>query len=134
MSRAHVSLTCNLVVAYIFCVRSARDPVSESFAALGDPTRRKIVETLVVDGPATVRDLTAGLPVSRQAVTKHLEILERAGLTRTRREGRERITELAPEPFETARRWFASYDRFWGDALEKLRENVEGEESTDEKR
>jgi len=75
------------------------------FAALGDETRLQLVQRLVARGPLSIARLTQGSNVTRQAVTKHLRVLARAGLARGSRQGRESRWELAPLHIEEARRF-----------------------------
>ena len=91
------------------------------FAALGDPTRRWIVERLSADGPQTATQLAAELPISRQAVSKHLGSLADAGLVDAVRAGRETRYELQPEPLETAAEWASAVGARWDARLDKLR-------------
>src|SRR5260370_7788454 len=72
------------------------------FAALGDPTRLRVVARLCVDGPLSITRLSEGAEVTRQAITKHLHVLANAGLVRDHRHGRERIWELEPSRLEMA--------------------------------
>jgi DNA-binding transcriptional ArsR family regulator len=95
------------------------------FAALGDEMRLKLVARLSTGGPGSIARLAAGLPVSRQAVTKHLEVLSAAGLARSTRRGRERIWELAPDRLADAHAYLDRISRQWDDALERLRRYVE---------
>ena len=94
------------------------------FAALGDPTRRWIVERLSADGPQTATQLAAELPISRQAVAKHLGSLADAGLVDSVRAGRETRYELQPEPLETAAEWASAVGARWDERLERLRDAV----------
>jgi DNA-binding transcriptional ArsR family regulator len=102
---------------------SANAPV---FAALGDPTRLALVARLCSGGPLSIARLTEGAGVTRQAVTKHLQVLEGAGLVRGRRTGRESLWALEPRRLEAARRYLEVISRRWDDALERLRASVEG--------
>ena len=77
---------------------------SSLFAALGNPTRLALVRRLSVEGALSVTALTAGTRISRQAVTKHLGVLDRAGLVESERHGRERLWALAPGQIDQARR------------------------------
>lgn len=107
-------------------VRPDRDRGSAPvFAALGDRTRLKVVARLGAGGPMSIRRLTEGTRVTRQAVTKHLHVLARAGLVRHRRRGRERIWALEPQPLEEARLWLDAISRQWDEGLERLRRHVE---------
>jgi len=95
------------------------------FAALGDPTRLRIVVRLCDDGPASIVRLTDGTRVSRQAITKHLRALESAGIVRSGRAGRERIWELQANRLAEIRRRLDQISAHWDEALERLRSMVE---------
>ena len=96
------------------------------FAALGDETRLRLVARLCADGPLPIARLSAGSPVTRQAVTKHLHALAAAGLVRRRGAGRRgRVWELEPRRLEEAREWLDRISRQWDDALARLRAFVE---------
>lgn len=95
------------------------------FAALGDPTRLRLVGRLCVDGPLSIARLSEGAGVSRQAITKHLRALGGAGLVRDTRHGRERIWELAPQRLETARRYLDQVSADWDAAIGRLKAFVE---------
>ncbi len=95
--------------------------VDAVFAALADPTRRRIVEQLAPGrGTATATGLAAGLPITRQAVAKHLDLLGSAGLVARRREGRETRYRLTPEPLGGAAEWIAAVGAEWDDRLGRL--------------
>jgi DNA-binding transcriptional ArsR family regulator len=89
------------------------------FDALGDPRRREVVQ-LLARGPATPTELARGLPISRQAVTKHLVILERAGLVSGSRQGREVRYRFDPAPLTEVLSWMARTGRAWDERLERL--------------
>ncbi|HET9595161.1 MAG TPA: metalloregulator ArsR/SmtB family transcription factor [Anaeromyxobacteraceae bacterium] len=95
------------------------------FAALGDPTRLALVGRLCEAGPASTSRLAQGAAVTRQAVTKHLEVLAGAGLVRDARVGRERVWELRAARVADARRALDDISRRWDDALDRLRAYVE---------
>lgn len=95
------------------------------FAALGDPRRLVLLARLSADGPLSISGLSRGSEVSRQAITKHLEILVEAGLVRDERRGRERLFELEPSSLERARRDLDAISARWDDAIDRLREHVE---------
>ena len=97
----------------------------ELFAALADPTRRYLVETLASRGGASATALAAELPISRQAVAKHLAALGGAGLVEGRRQGRETLYELQPRRLDEAAEWIAAVGAEWDDRLERLRRLVE---------
>jgi DNA-binding transcriptional ArsR family regulator len=95
------------------------------FAALGDETRLALVARLSSDGPLSITRLTAETAVSRQAVTKHLNVLATAGLVSDVRHGRERIWELEPKQMEAARSYLEHVSKRWDDALDRLKKFVE---------
>jgi DNA-binding transcriptional ArsR family regulator len=97
----------------------------EVFAALGDPTRRHLVEALATRGSASATALAAELPISRQAVAKHLAALGGAGLVRSHRSGRETLYELQPEPLAEAADWMAQVGAEWDDRLARLQRLLE---------
>jgi DNA-binding transcriptional ArsR family regulator len=89
------------------------------FAALADPTRCRVVERLGV-APATAGEIAAKLPVSRQAVVKHLAVLEAAGLAEGTREGRRVVYRLTPGEFASAARWMGDVGAAWDRRLAAL--------------
>jgi DNA-binding transcriptional ArsR family regulator len=95
------------------------------FAALGDETRLRVVARLCEEGPLSITRLTEGGEVSRQAVTKHLQVLAQAGLVTSAREGRESVWQLEPDRLTEARRLLELISREWDDTLERLRAFVE---------
>lgn len=101
-------------------VAAASRDASDVFLALADPTRRKMIEQLSVLGPVTITQLTEVFPISRQAVTKHLDTLYDAGLVETERRGRERIVTFRPEPLHEAIDWVAAIEARWDRRLSAL--------------
>lgn len=97
------------------------------FAALGDVTRLDLVERLSDGRPRSIVQLTGGSGLSRQGVTKHLRVLERAGLVGCEKVGRERRFVLRPEPLAVARSYLDRVGREWDEALGRLRAFVESE-------
>ena len=97
------------------------------FAALGDPTRLRIVMRLCTEGPQSIVQLTEGSQVTRQAVTKHLQVLAAAGVVRDVKAGRERRWQLQPQRLEEARRTLDEIGRQWDVALGKLKAFVESD-------
>lgn len=95
------------------------------FAALGDETRLRVVTRLCEEGPLSISRLTEGSDVSRQAVTKHLQVLEDAGLVQGARDGRENVWTLRPKRLSEAQRLLDVISREWDDTLERLRVFVE---------
>ncbi|MGA3486394.1 ArsR/SmtB family transcription factor [Micromonosporaceae bacterium DT55] len=99
----------------------ATDPVSMVFAALADPTRRAILSRLA-EGDATVNELAQPFPVSLQAISKHLKVLERAGLITRTRDAQWRRCRLDPEPLREVAQWVEQYRRFWENRYDRLDE------------
>ena len=95
------------------------------FAALGDPTRLRLVAALCAGGALSIAQLTAGTAITRQAVTKHLEVLADAGLVRDVRQGRERLWELEPSRIDEARDALDAIAQQWDQALQRLKTFVE---------
>jgi DNA-binding transcriptional ArsR family regulator len=95
------------------------------FAALGDSTRLSLVARLGAEPAQSIAQLTVRSDMTRQAVTKHLRVLEDAGIVRSVRHGRESRFELAPEPLHRARQWLDSISAQWDEALERLKILVE---------
>jgi DNA-binding transcriptional ArsR family regulator len=98
--------------------------VTDVFGALGDPTRRHIVESLA-RGEASATQLAADLPVTRQAVSKHLTALREAGLVESRRQGRETLYRVNAEPLDAAAAWIVRVGGEWDARLARLRTLVE---------
>ncbi len=91
------------------------------FAALADPTRRAIVAALAASGPATATDLATGLPITRQAIAKHLALLAGAGLVRAEPGERRRVRyRLQPAPMQVAQQFLAALARDWDSPLGAL--------------
>jgi DNA-binding transcriptional ArsR family regulator len=109
--------------------RSAPPPHVRSparlFAALGDETRLRLVSRLCDDGPTSITGLAEGFGITRQAITKHLRVMERAGLLCTRRSGRESVWRVSPHRLRDARYYLEQISRQWDEALGRLRVLVE---------
>jgi DNA-binding transcriptional ArsR family regulator len=95
------------------------------FAALGDETRLRLLARLSSGGPGSIARLSEKARVSRQAITKHLEVLSEAGLVRGDRRGRERIWRLEPQRLAEAHAYLDRLSRQWDVALDRLRRLVE---------
>jgi DNA-binding transcriptional ArsR family regulator len=95
------------------------------FDALGDPNRLRIVVRLCDVGPCSTSQLTQAIPVTRQAASKHLTLLESAGLVSSARRGRERVWTVQTEPLAHASDYLAQLSRRWDAAVERLRAFVE---------
>jgi DNA-binding transcriptional ArsR family regulator len=105
--------------------RAKRETDALLFAALGDRTRLWLVARLCDDGPMSIIQLTAGSRITRQAITKHLRVMEQAGLVRSARRGRESVWRLERRRLARAQRHLAMISRQWDDALSRLRAFVE---------
>jgi DNA-binding transcriptional ArsR family regulator len=97
----------------------ATDQLTETFAALADPTRRAILGRLA-EGEATVNELAEPFPISVQAVSKHLKVLERAGLITRGRSAQLRPSRLEGAPLKEAVDWLATYRPFWEGSFDRL--------------
>ena len=93
--------------------------LNSAFAALADPTRRAILERLA-DGEASVGELSEPFDISGPAISRHLRVLEDAGLVNRRVERQRRIIRLNPKPLEEAAAWVEKYRSFWGERLDAL--------------
>jgi DNA-binding transcriptional ArsR family regulator len=96
------------------------------FRAVADPTRRAILD-LLLDGERTVGEITERFDVSRPAVSKHLRVLRGARLIHARREGRQRLCALEPEPLRAIDAWLEGYRREWQSRLARLKRHVEAD-------
>jgi DNA-binding transcriptional ArsR family regulator len=106
---------------------AAEGRLGPAFAALGDPTRRRLVQRLAREpGEATPTALAAGLPITRQAVSKHLGILADAGLVRRERSGRESRYRLEPRALAEVERWIGDVGEAWDRRLDRLKGILEG--------
>jgi DNA-binding transcriptional ArsR family regulator len=103
--------------------------VGATFSALADPSRRRMLGLLGDRGGATATELARELPISRQAVAKHLAALEAAGLVATRRQGRELRYMVTPQPLEDAVAWIAQAGAEWDERLARLQAYVEVDRS-----
>jgi DNA-binding transcriptional ArsR family regulator len=111
-------------------MNTPRDNLSTTFTALADPTRRAILRRLA-EGEATVSELAEPFPITVQAVSKHLRVLERAGLIERSRRAQRRPSRLRPAPLKSAADWLESYGRFWDGGFERLDERLRTREDLD---
>lgn len=100
-------------------MKAATDPLSVTLSALADPTRRAILSRLAT-GSATVKELAAPFRMSGPAVSKHLRVLERAGLIRRGRQARWRPRTLEAEPIREVAEWAGEFKRFWDASHDRL--------------
>jgi DNA-binding transcriptional ArsR family regulator len=102
-----------------------RDPAGAVFEALADPTRRRVVHELSKDGPLTATELARRIPVTRQAIAKHFDSLEEAGLAAATHVGRETPYELRTQAFAEAEAWMRLIGAMWDRRLAAFKEYVE---------
>ena len=112
--------------AGLSAIAQGNDALARVFSALGDPTRLRLVAVLCAGGMFSIAQLTANTAITRQAVTKHLNVLADAGLVRDAKAGRERLWQLDPAQIEEAKRTLEVIGRQWEAALGKLKAFVEG--------
>ena len=103
------------------------DQLTSTFSALADPTRRAILARLSA-GEASVNELAEPFPISVQAVSKHLKVLERAGLITRGRSAQLRPSRLQGAPLKEAVDWLETYSRFWQAGFDRLDERLQGSE------
>ena len=104
---------------------ASNETLAHVFAALGDPTRLKLVAVLCAGGAFSIAHLTQTTEISRQGVTKHLNVLAEAGVVRDVKMGRERLWQLEPARIDEARRTLESIGREWEMALGRIKSFVE---------
>lgn len=110
---------------------TATDTLSATFAALADPTRRAILQRLAT-GEATVTQLAEPFPISLPAVSRHLKVLERAGLIHRTREAQWRPCHLNAAPLKASAEWMAQYRQFWEASFDRLERFLDTTTSQDE--
>jgi DNA-binding transcriptional ArsR family regulator len=103
--------------------------IERVLAALADPTRRRVLDAVATQGTATATTIAAVLPVSRQAVVKHLAILDRAGLVAGRRQGREVRYAVQTEQLDATAQWIASLATEWDARLARIKHLAESNTS-----
>ncbi len=112
---------------------TTENQVSSTFAALADPTRRAILARLAL-GETTVLELAEPFEMSLPAVSKHLKVLERAGLIERSREAQKRPCRLRAEPLQAAAAWIEQYRKFWDESFDRLDEYLVRLQSTKDSR
>jgi DNA-binding transcriptional ArsR family regulator len=100
-------------------VKSSSAALDRTFAALSDPTRRAILSRLA-NGPANISELAGPFRISMPAISKHIGVLEKAGLLTRERTGRVHRCRLRAEPIRKAASWLAFYEKFWNQQLDRL--------------
>jgi DNA-binding transcriptional ArsR family regulator len=110
----------------------SREQLDRAFGALADPTRRAILARLA-EGDAGVLEVASPFPMSQPAVTKHLRVLEEAGLISRHRMARQRMCHLEPQRLEQLSDWVSSYREYWEDSFERLDEVLEEMQRPDQR-
>jgi DNA-binding transcriptional ArsR family regulator len=110
-------------------VEDVQGRLDATYAALADPTRRAIVARLYAS-QARVTEVAAAFPMSLNAVSKHIQVLERAGLVHREIRGREHLLSLDPSPLTEAASWIDRYGRFWEERADALAAHVEASRGT----
>lgn len=111
-------------------VEQSTAPLDSIFRALADPTRRNMLHSLSLQ-ERTVSELAAPFRMSLAAASKHVKVLEQAGLIRRTVQGRTHICRLAPEPLAEAHEWIRFYERFWNERLDALERELSQPETTE---
>lgn len=101
-------------------ITSSDERLDRTFSALAHPIRRAILTRLARDGDASVSDLAEPFDVSLMAVSKHLKVMDEAGLIRRERDGRVHRCSFAPDAMDPAKRWMEKHERFWKRQLDSL--------------
>jgi len=121
------------LTGYEMTARSPVQRLDSTFAALADPTRRAILARLA-SGEASVNELAEPFAMSQPAISKHLKVLERAGLVSRRRDAQRRPCRLEARPLAEVTGWLESYRRFWEASYQRLDELLEELKAPDEKK
>jgi DNA-binding transcriptional ArsR family regulator len=106
-------------------IPSQTDFLDRTFSALAHPIRRAILTRLASEGSASVSNLAEPFDVSLMAVSKHLKVLDQAGLIRREKEGRVHRCSFEPEPFDVATEWIERHRRYWEQQLDSLADYLE---------
>jgi DNA-binding transcriptional ArsR family regulator len=99
------------------------DQLTDVLTAISHPSRRAIISHLARSGPTRFTDVAEPFDVALNAVTKHLKLLERAGLIKRQRQGREVFISLRPEPLRLVAGWVHDYERFWNEQLDRFEQH-----------
>jgi len=112
----------------------AMDQLTDVLTALSHPSRRAMIEHLAGSGPARFTDVAKPHDVALNAVTKHLKLLERAGLISREKRGREVFISLRPEPLRLVAGWVHEYERFWSERLDQFEQYFKDKKKKKEKK
>ncbi|MBL4800959.1 MAG: helix-turn-helix transcriptional regulator [Emcibacter sp.] len=107
-----------------------KTPLDHTFHALGDETRREILSILATDGPCSANELHAPFDVAQPTISKHLKVLEQAGLIRREIDGRVHRFEMTTETMREAQNWMTRQEAFWEGTLNRLETFLDGVENS----
>ena len=110
------------------------DPLTDVLTAISHPSRRAIIGKLAESGPTRFTDVAKPFDVALNAVTKHLKLLERAGLIEREKQGREVLISLRPEPLRLVAGWVHEYERFWNERLDQFGQHFKNKRKKETKR
>jgi DNA-binding transcriptional ArsR family regulator len=110
------------------------DRLTDVLTAISHPSRRAIIGRLAESGPARFTDVAKPFDVALNAVTKHLKLLERAGLIKREKQGREVFISLRPEPLRLVAGWVHEYERFWNERLDQFERHFKDKNKKETKR
>jgi len=110
------------------------DPLTDVLTAISHPSRRAIIGKLAESGPTRFTDVAKPFDVALNAVTKHLKLLERAGLIEREKQGREVLISLRPEPLRLVAGWVHEYERFWNERLDQFGQHFRNKRKKETKR
>ena len=109
------------------------DPLTDVLTAISHPSRRAIIGKLAESGPTRFTDVAKPFDVALNAVTKHLKLLERAGLIEREKQGREVLISLRPEPLRLVAGWVHEYERFWNERLDQFEQHFKDKRKKERK-
>ena len=124
MLASHYTIWCNVDM----------DQLTDVLTAISHPSRRAIIGKLAESGPTRFTDVAKPFDVALNAVTKHLKLLERAGLIERERQGREVLISLRPEPLRLVAGWVHEYERFWNERLDQFEQHFKNKRKKETKR
>ena len=110
------------------------DRLTDVLTAISHPSRRAIIGKLAESGPTRFTDVAKPFDVALNAVTKHLKLLERAGLIKREKQGREVLISLRPEPLRLVAGWVHEYERFWNTQLDQFQQYFKEQKENNEKK
>ena len=124
MLASHYTIWCNVDM----------DQLTDVLTAISHPSRRAIIGKLAESGPTRFTDVAKPFDVALNAVTKHLKLLERAGLIEREKQGREVLISLRPEPLRLVAGWVHEYERFWNERLDQFEQHFKNKRKKETKR